>query len=184
MALPPLRRITPLPRDVQQVRVTLETSVGTAWCRLFPDKAPLTVANFVHLAQGSQPWSDANGREQRDVPYYDGRVFHRVVPGFIVQGGCVRGDGLGNPGYRFADELSARHDRPGILSMANAGRDTNGAQFFVTLRAAPELDRRHSVFGVVEHGLEVFTAIAQLPRRGERPLEDVTIERVSVELMS
>jgi len=184
MALPPLRRITPLPPDVQQARVTLETSAGTAWCRLFLHKAPLTVANFVHLAQGTQPWQDAAGRTHDGEPYYDGRIFHRVVPGFIVQGGCVRGDGLGNPGYRFADEFGARHDRPGLLSMANAGRDTNGAQFFVTLRAAPELDRRHAVFGEVAHGLEVFQAIAQQPRRGERPLEDVVIERVSVELIT
>lgn len=184
MAMPPLRRITPLPRDIQQVRVTMETSAGTVWCRLYLDKAPLTVANFVHLAQGTHPWQDEHGRTHDGEPYYDGRIFHRVVPGFIVQGGCVRGDGLGNPGYRFADEFGVRHDRPGLLSMANAGRDTNGAQFFVTLRAAPELDRRHAVFGEVEHGLEVFQAIAQMPRRGERLLEDVVIDRLSVELIA
>jgi len=183
MAIPQTRQITPLPREIQQVRVTLETSAGTVWCRLYPDKAPQTVANFVHLAQGTHPWRDAQGQQQEDVPYYDGKTFHRVVPGFIVQGGCVRGDGLGNPGYRFADEFNVRHDRPGLLSMANAGRDTNGAQFFVTLRPAPELDRRHSVFGEVEHGLEVFQAIAAQPLRGEQLVEPVVIDRVSVELL-
>ncbi|MCO4761492.1 MAG: peptidylprolyl isomerase [Myxococcales bacterium] len=180
--MPPLRTITPLSRDISDVRVTIETSMGTVWCKLFLDKAPLTVANFVHLAQGSHPWRDENGREHHDTPYYDGRTFHRVVPGFIVQGGCVRGDGLGNPGYRFADEMGLRHDRPGLLSMANAGRDTNGAQFFVTLRDARELNGRHTVFGEVEHGLEVFQALSRMPLQGERPMEDVVMERVSVEL--
>ncbi len=181
MAMPPLRRIEPL-RGVSDVRVTLETSMGTVWARLFPQQAPQTVANFVHLARGTHPWRDASGREHEGTPYFEGKTFHRVVPGFIVQGGCVRGDGLGNPGYRFADELGLRHDKPGVLSMANAGRDTNGAQFFVTLRSAPELDRKHTVFGQIEHGLEVFQAMAQLPRRGESLDEPVVIERVDVEL--
>ena len=178
----PMRRIEPLPPR-SQVRATIEMSHGTVWARLFPRQAPQTVANFVRLAQGTHPWVDAEGRQRDGEPYYDGKLFHRVVPGFIVQGGCVRGDGLGNPGYRFRDELTLRHDRPGLLSMANAGRDTNGAQFFVTLRSAPELDRRHAVFGEIEHGLEVFQAIAKMPLVGERPAEAVVIERVSVELI-
>ncbi|HAN32304.1 MAG TPA: peptidylprolyl isomerase [Myxococcales bacterium] len=178
----PFRTIAPLPA-LEEVRVTIELSHGTVWAKLYADRAPQTVANFVHLAQGTHPWKNAEGHTIESQPYYDGKRVHRVVPGFIVQAGCVRGDGLGNPGYRFADELNVRHDRAGLLSMANAGRDTNGAQFFVTLRPAPELDRKHAVFGEVVHGIEVFEAISRSPLIGERPADDVFIERVSIELI-
>lgn len=187
MALPPLTRIAPLRGPdggpVTRVRVTLETSLGVLWAQLHVQQAPQTVANFVGLAEGTRPWRDEHGREQVGVPFYDGRTFHRVVPRFVIQGGCVRGDGSGDIGYRFGDEChpGLRHDRAGVLSMANAGRDTNDSQFFITLGPCRELDGKHTVFGVVEQGLEVVQAIGQVATgRDEAPLEAVVIERVSV----
>jgi cyclophilin family peptidyl-prolyl cis-trans isomerase len=146
-----------------------ETSAGEFTVRLEADLAPNTVANFVHLATSG---------------FYDGLTFHRIVPGFVIQGGCPNGLGNGGPGWRIADEFSPdlRHDGPGVLSMANAGPNTNGSQFFITLAATPHLNDRHSVFGEVTEGMDVVNRIAAVPtQRGtQRPAEAVVIERVII----
>lgn len=178
-----LRVIAPL-RGIKDVRITLETNLGVIWARLFVDRAPRTVANFVGLAEGTLPYKNADGFEVNGQPYYDGLLFHRVIPGFMVQGGCNRGNGSGGPGYSFADEFhpTLRHDKAGIFSMANAGPDTNGAQFFITLAPRRHLDRVHTVFGEVLHGMEVVEHMATVPRFGDdRPRDDIVIEMISVE---
>ncbi len=183
MPLPPLKVIAPL-SGIAEVRATIETNHGVLWTRLFVGQAPRTVANFVGLAEGTIDWRDSDGSLRSGVPFYDGRSFHRLVRGFVIQGGCVRGDGTGDIGYRFADEIhrGLSHDRKGILSMANAGRDTNDSQFFITLAACRNLDGRHAIFGEVIHGIEVVDAIGQLKADpSERPLQDVRIERVDIE---
>ena len=178
----PTRVIEPL-EGIREVKLTIETNHGTIWARLFADKAPRTVANFVGLAEGTLEWTDSTGTAQTK-PYYDGLIFHRVIPGFMVQAGCPIGRGTGGPGYRFGDEFhpELRHTKAGIFSMANAGPGTNGSQFFITCEATPHLDRRHSVFGEVVEGMDVVLKIAGLPRDyQDRPREDAVIERVTVE---
>ncbi len=164
----------------------LATSEGTIRVELWPNRAPRTVANFVGLAEGTVDWTDpATGELQSGVPLYNGRLFHRVIPGFMIQTGDPRGDGTGGPGYTFADEFSdeALHDQPGVVSMANAGPDTNGSQFFITLEARRHLDRKHSVFGRVVEGMDVVQAIAQVPAGSERryrPDQEVTLRSVAI----
>lgn len=161
-----------------------DTSAGRFLVRLFDEEAPRTVANFVGLAEGTREWIHPATRQKTTAPFYDGLVFHRVIAGFVIQGGDPLGDGTGGPGYRFADEFhpALRHDRPGILSMANAGPDTNGSQFFITLAPTPHLDNRHSVFGVVVEGLDVVQRIGQVPTGPrDRPVEDVVIRSVTIE---
>jgi len=133
---------------------TLKTSMGDIVIQLFDDKAPKTVANFVGLASGTKEWMDPKTDEKVKRPLYNGTIFHRVIPGFMIQGGDPRGNGTGGPGYRFEDEFhpDLRHNKAGILSMANAGPNTNGSQFFITHQATPQLDGRHSVFGEVVKG--------------------------------
>jgi len=160
------------------------TTEGDFLVRFFDQEAPTTVANFVELAEGTREWRHpATGQTERR-PFFDGLVFHRVIDGFVIQGGDPLGTGTGGPGYRFADEFhpALRHDRPGILSMANAGPNTNGSQFFVTLGPTPHLDNRHSVFGEVVEGLDVVSRIGKVPTgRGDRPLTDVVMTRVTIE---
>lgn len=170
----------------------IETTMGTIIARLHADRAPLTVANFVGLARGLRPWQDPKSGEWVRRPFYDGLVFHRVAPGFLVQTGCPLGDGTGGPGYRFQDEFheSLAHGEPGVLSMANDGPmdpltkvpGTNGSQFFITERPAPQLDGRHSVFGVVTEGLEVVRKLARAPRdeARETPLEPLLLQRIEI----
>ncbi len=143
-----------------------ETSRGVIVARLYDEQAPLTVGNFVGLAEGLMPWRDPSDGQIRKTHFYDGLTFHRVVPDFVIQGGDPLGDGRGGPGYVFPDEFSPRlkHDRAGVLSMANAGANTNGSQFFITQKATPWLDGRHSVFGQVVQGLDVVGRI----RPGDR----------------
>ncbi len=156
------------------LKATITTSRGPIHLTLFAEQTPVTVANFVNLAKRG---------------YYDGLNFHRVIPDFMIQGGCPSGTGTGGPGYRFNDEIvpGLRHDRPGILSMANAGthggQGTNGSQFFVvTADACPWLDGKHTVFGRVTGGMDVVDAISATPRDGrDRPLEPVTLDRVGLE---
>jgi len=135
----------------QQIHALFDTSLGSFKILLFADKVPNTVANFLALAEG----------EKTGKPFYDGLVFHRVIPGFMIQGGCPQGTGSGGPGYKFADEFhpQLRHTKPGILSMANAGPNTNGSQFFITYAATPWLDDKHSVFGRLAEGEDVLMAI-------------------------
>ncbi|MBX3186168.1 MAG: peptidylprolyl isomerase [Labilithrix sp.] len=147
-----------------QLYARLVTSMGPIVIRLEEERAPNTVKNFVGLATGAQPWKDPRSGETRQgVPFYDGLVFHRVIPDFMIQGGCPIGQGTGNPGYRFQDEFhpQLRHSGPGILSMANSGPNTNGSQFFVTEKATPHLDNKHSVFGQAVAGIELIGKIAR-----------------------
>ncbi len=162
---------------------TLTTSMGDILVRLFEDKAPKTVENFVGLATGAKEWTDPKTGEKVHRPLYNGTIFHRVIPGFMIQGGDPLGRGTGGPGYRFADEFSPelRHNKAGILSMANAGPNTNGSQFFITLAPTPHLDNHHSVFGEVVKGQDVAEAIANVPRDPrERPLKDVVLKEVVI----
>jgi peptidyl-prolyl cis-trans isomerase A (cyclophilin A) len=163
---------------------TFQTSKGNFSVRLLPEHAPKTVENFLGLATGSKEWRDPRDGERKTEPLYPGTVFHRVLSGFIVQGGDPTGTGMGGPGYRFEDECppdGPRFDRPGLLAMANAGPDTNGSQFFVTVAATPWLDGRHTIFGEVSEGYEVVEAIAGVETGPQdRPVEDVAIERIEI----
>ncbi len=161
-----------------------ETTLGNFTAELFEDKTPTTVSNFVGLAEGSREWKHPKTGEKHTKPYYDGILFHRIIDGFMIQGGDPLGLGYGGPGYQFEDEFhpELRHDRPGILSMANAGPNTNGSQFFVTLGPTPHLDRRHSVFGAVVEGLDVVQKIGKVKTdRDDRPLTPVVMNKVTIE---
>ena len=160
-----------------------ETTEGSFTVRLFEKEVPETVANFVGLAEGTKEWKDPSTGEKKTAPYYDGIIFHRVISGFMIQGGDRLGTGTGGPGYNFGDEFhpSLRHSRPGILSMANAGPNTNGSQFFITLGPTPHLDNRHSVFGEVVEGLEVVKKIGGVPTgRQDRPVKPVVMNHVTI----
>jgi peptidyl-prolyl cis-trans isomerase A (cyclophilin A) len=161
-----------------------ETTEGTFTARLFEAEAPRTVGNFVGLAEGTQEWTDPATGQKKKEPFYDGVIFHRVINGFMIQGGDRLGQGTGGPGYKFADEFHAslRHDREGILSMANAGPNTNGSQFFITLGPTPHLDNRHSVFGEVVEGMDVVRKIGTVPTgRQDRPVTPVVMNRVTIQ---
>jgi peptidyl-prolyl cis-trans isomerase A (cyclophilin A) len=160
------------------------TTEGNFTIQLFEQEAPKTVANFAGLADGSKEWTDPRTGQKVKRPFYDGLVFHRVIDGFMIQGGCPLGQGTGGPGYKFADEFHPRlrHSKAGILSMANSGPNTNGSQFFVTLGPTPHLDNRHSVFGEVVEGLDVVRRIGSTktgPR--DRPAKDVVIQSLRIE---
>jgi len=145
------------------VYAEFQTSKGKIVCQLEHEKTPLTVANFVGLAEGTKNYStDGSAPKKQDKPFYDGLAFHRVIAGFMIQGGCPQGRGTGGPGYKFKDECKAdlKHSGPGILSMANAGPVSNGSQFFITHVATPHLDGRHTVFGRVVEGQDVVDRIA------------------------
>jgi peptidyl-prolyl cis-trans isomerase A (cyclophilin A) len=151
-----------------------DTTEGRFKIKLFADKAPNTVKNFTDLAEGVK-----TGK-----PFYDGLIFHRVIPDFMIQGGCPQGTGRGGPGYNFADEFhpSLKHSKPGLLSMANAGPGTNGSQFFVTVAATPWLDNKHTIFGEVVEGYDVPEKISNLPKdSSDRPKKEVRINTVTIE---
>jgi peptidyl-prolyl cis-trans isomerase A (cyclophilin A) len=163
---------------------TLQTSQGTVVVRLFPDHAPKTVRNFVELAEGSRQWTDPRTGRATTGKLYDGTVFHRVIPNFMIQGGDPLGSGRGGPGYQFADEIHPDlvFNRPYLLAMANAGPGTNGSQFFITVAPTPWLNGKHTIFGEVIDGAGVVDAISRVKTGGQdRPVEDVTIESVTVE---
>lgn len=165
------------------VYAILTTSMGDIVVQLYEDKAPKTVANFIGLATGSKEWADPKTKEKTKRPLYNGTVFHRVIPNFMIQGGDPLGNGTGGPGYRFEDEFNPelKHSRPGIMSMANAGPNTNGSQFFITVAPTPWLDGKHSVFGEVVKGQEVVTAIANTPRDfADRPIKEVVLKEVTI----
>ncbi len=161
-----------------------ETSQGKIVIRLFEKEAPKTVANFVGLAEGSKEFHDAKTGQKVKRPFYDGLVFHRVIPNFMIQGGCPLGIGTGDPGYKFEDEFHSalRHDKPGKLSMANAGPGTNGSQFFITVAATPWLDNHHSIFGEVVEGQDVADKISKVARdRNDRPQQAIVLQKVTIE---
>ena len=163
--------------DIEHAIALFQTSMGSFEVELYADKCPETVWNFINLAEGRQ-------ENERGGNFYDGLIFHRVIDGFMIQGGCPMGTGYGGPGYQFGDEFhpSLRHDGEGVLSMANAGPGTNGSQFFITLEATPHLDNRHSVFGKVIKGLEVVKEIGKVKTDAmDKPLEPVVIEKVTIQ---
>ena len=160
------------------------TSEGNFTVRLYDQEAPKTVENFIGLAEGTKEWMDPRTNEKVKKPYYDGVIFHRVIKGFMIQGGDPLGQGIGGPGYTFADEFhpKARHSKAGILSMANRGPNTNGGQFFITLGPTPHLDDRHSVFGEVEEGMDVVNKIGGTATNDrDRPVKNIAIESVKIE---
>jgi peptidyl-prolyl cis-trans isomerase A (cyclophilin A) len=162
--------------SIERPVAVFETNAGTFEAELYAAECPETVWNFINLAEGRQP-------TEKEGPFYDGLTFHRVIEGFVIQGGCPQGSGTGGPGYRFKDEFdpALRHDGPGILSMANAGPNTNGSQFFITLAPTPHLDDRHSVFGRVTSGLEVVESIGSVATGPmDRPVKPVVIEKLSI----
>ncbi len=163
-----LKAIVPRERAAE-VHAVVSTSHGRFTIRLHHERVPKTCQNFIDLA---------------DDGYYDGGIFHRIIDDFMIQGGCPKGNGRGGPGYAFADEFhrKLKHDGPGVLSMANAGKHTNGSQFFITLGPTPHLDRKHSVFGRVEEGLEVVKALGKVRTDGgDRPLEPVRVESITIQ---
>jgi peptidyl-prolyl cis-trans isomerase A (cyclophilin A) len=166
-------------------KAVFTTSEGTFTVRLFDQEVPNTVANFVGLAEGTKEFSDPKTGQKAKRPFFDGLAFHRIIAGFMIQGGCPLGTGTGGPGYKFGDEFHAklRHTKPGIFSMANAGANTNGSQFFITLAATPWLDNKHSVFGEVAGGMDVVEKIgsAATSKPADRPLKPITIQSVKIE---
>ena len=162
---------------------TLQTSEGTIVVRLFPDHAPKTVSNFVELAEGTRQWTDPKTHQTSSGKLYDGTIFHRVIPDFLLQGGDPLGTGTGGPGYKFGDEFHPElsFDRPYLLAMANAGPGTNGSQFFITTVPTPWLNRKHTIFGEVIEGADVVDRISHVKTRtGDRPVTDVVLESVTV----
>jgi peptidyl-prolyl cis-trans isomerase A (cyclophilin A) len=160
------------------------TTEGNFDVKLFDDLAPKTVANFTGLAEGTIEWTDPRTGKKSKSPYYNGTIFHRVIDGFMIQGGDPLGQGTGGPGYKFADEFhpKAKHSKEGILSMANAGPNTNGGQFFITLGPTPHLDNRHSVFGEVVSGMDVVKKIGSTKTgAADRPVKPITIQSVTIE---
>ena len=157
-----------------EIYAHFDTTEGKFTAKLYADKAPNTVNNFVSLADGSK-----TGK-----PFYDNLVFHRVIPDFMIQGGCPEGTGRGGPGYKFADEFhpSLKHSKKGLLSMANAGPNTNGSQFFITVAETPWLDNKHAIFGEITDGYNVVEKISKLPRGSQdRPVKEVKIHSVKIE---
>jgi peptidyl-prolyl cis-trans isomerase A (cyclophilin A) len=162
---------------------TLRTNRGDVVVRLFPDHAPKTVRNFVELAEGTREWTNPATRKNGKQKLYDGTIFHRVIPDFMIQGGDPLGNGTGGPGYEFADEIHPDlvFDRPYLLAMANAGPGTNGSQFFITTGPTPWLNRKHTIFGEVIEGSDVVQEISRVQTsRGDRPVTDVVLESVEI----
>lgn len=163
--------------DIDKATAVFDTNMGTFEIELFIKECPETVWNFINLAEGRQETS-------KEGNFYDKMVFHRVIEGFMIQGGCPIGNGTGGPGYTFKDEFdpSLRHDSEGILSMANAGPGTNGSQFFITLDPTPHLDDHHSVFGKVIKGMDIVTSIGKVETgQSDRPRKSIVINSVTIE---
>jgi peptidyl-prolyl cis-trans isomerase A (cyclophilin A) len=164
---------------------TFDTSEGTIVVRLFEQEAPVTVKNFIDLAEGSREWTHPTSRAKSNNPLYNGTIFHRVIPDFMVQGGDPTGTGMGGPGYQFQDETKGsphKFDKPGKLAMANSGPNTNGSQFFITVAATPWLTGNHTIFGEVVEGQDVADKITKLPRnRQDKPNKDVVLNSVKIE---
>src|ERR671935_445516 len=162
-----------------------DTSEGSIVCRLFEKDAPKTVQNFTELAEGKREWTHPVSRKKSKDRLYDGTIFHRVIPDFMIQGGDPAGNGMGGPGYQFEDETKNsphRFDRPGKLAMANAGPNTNGSQFFITVAPTSWLTGKHTIFGEVVEGQAVVDKISNVARGAQdRPKRDVVLQKVTVE---
>jgi len=168
----------------ETLTATLTTTQGMVTIRLFPDHAPKTVRNFVELAEGGREWTDPRTRAVTKEKLYDGTIFHRVISGFMIQGGDPLGTGTGGPGYQFGDEIhpDLRFDKPYLLAMANAGPGTNGSQFFITVGPTPWLNGKHTIFGEVIGGADVVDDISRVrTARGDRPVTDVVLQSVTIE---
>ncbi len=161
------------------------TSEGTIVVRLFENDAPITVKNFVELAEGTREWTDPRDRQKKRAPLYNGTILHRVIPSFMIQGGDPTGTGMGGPGYKFEDETKGsphKFDKAGKLAMANAGPNTNGSQFFITVAPTDWLTGKHTIFGEVVEGQDVVDKITKLPRNSQdRPHKDVVLNSVTIE---
>ena len=174
------------PSDVAAKYAILETKKGRIVARLYTARAPKTTAHFIGLATGEKQWRDPRDKRVRLDPLFDGLIFHRVIPGFMIQTGDPRGDGTGDIGYHIDDEFHPElsFDKPGILGMANTGPDANGSQFFITEAPAPDLNGRHTVFGEVIEGLDVVKKIARVPssseRDGNRPLDPEPLLKLTI----
>jgi len=162
----------------EEMYATFRTSMGDIVVKLLPERAPKTVENFVGLAEGTREWTDPRSGQKQKTPLYDGTVFHRVIPQFMIQGGDPLGTGTGGPGYRFGDEIGPdnKFSKGGLLAMANAGPNTNGSQFFITEVPTPHLDRGHTIFGEVVKGGDLVAKIAKAGNAKTR-LEKVTVTR-------
>jgi peptidyl-prolyl cis-trans isomerase A (cyclophilin A) len=169
--------------DGKELFAKMETSEGTIILRLFSKDAPKTVANFVGLASGQKEWKEPTTLQKTTKPLYDGTIFHRVIPDFMIQGGDPLGNGTGSPGYRFEDEFQSgrKFDKKGLLAMANAGPGTNGSQFFITTSTPSWLNDKHTIFGEVVKGYEVVEKISKVQTApGNRPLKEVKIQKVTI----
>jgi peptidyl-prolyl cis-trans isomerase A (cyclophilin A) len=167
------------------VYATLNTSEGTIVCRLFEQDAPITVRNFIELAEGSREWTNPRTRNKSNSPLYNSTIFHRVIPDFMIQGGDPTGTGMGGPGYQFQDETNGaphKFDQAGKLAMANSGPNTNGSQFFLTVAPTPWLTGNHTIFGEVIEGQDVVVKITKVPRsRQDKPNKDVVLHSVQID---
>jgi peptidyl-prolyl cis-trans isomerase A (cyclophilin A) len=164
-----------------------KTTEGTVVCRLFETEAPKTVANFTELAEGKREWTHPVSREKSSNKLYDGTIFHRVIPDFMIQGGDPAGNGMGGPGYKFEDETKGsphRFDKKGKLAMANAGPNTNGSQFFITVGGTEWLTGKHTIFGEVVEGQEIVDKISKVSTRSDKPVKPVVLESVTIEKVS
>lgn len=170
----------------EKLYATFDSTAGKLVAELFWEKAPNTVTNFVQLAEGTKEWTNPKTGKTEKAPLYDGTIFHRVIPDFMIQGGDPLGNGTGGPGFRFADEFNPelRHIGPGVLSMANSGKNTNGSQFFITEKDTPWLDNRHSVFGKVVTGAELIPKITRVEKadgpEGSKPKVDIVLKKVTI----
>jgi peptidyl-prolyl cis-trans isomerase A (cyclophilin A) len=168
----------------EALTATLTTTQGTVTVRLFPDQAPKTVRNFVELAEGGKEWTNPVTRAKSKDKLYDGTVFHRVITGFMIQGGDPLGNGTGGPGYKFGDEIhpDLGFNKPYLLAMANSGPGTNGSQFFITTVPTPWLTGKHTIFGEVTGGADVVEKISRVPTvPGDRPVTDVVLQSVTIQ---
>jgi peptidyl-prolyl cis-trans isomerase A (cyclophilin A) len=182
--LPGLTMKTGVKQMTEALTATLTTTQGTVTVRLFPDYAPKTVRNFVELAEGGREWTNPVTRAKSKDKLYDGTIFHRVITGFMIQGGDPLGNGTGGPGYKFGDEIhpDLRFDKPYLLAMANAGPGTNGSQFFITTVPTPWLTGKHTIFGEVISGADVVEKISRVQTvPGDRPVTDVVLQSVTIQ---
>jgi peptidyl-prolyl cis-trans isomerase A (cyclophilin A) len=169
----------------QGTYATFDTSEGKIVCRLFEKEAPITTKNFLDLAEGKRSWKDSVSGKGGSGPLYSGTIFHRVIPSFMIQGGDPSGSGMGGPGYKFQDETQGSphsFDKKGKLAMANAGPNTNGSQFFITVAATDWLTGKHTIFGEVVEGMDVVDKIVNAPRnRQDRPNKDIVLQSIAIE---